>query len=494
MMVITMGNDRKFLKKKINEERNNYGNKGPWWYFTLHGLGPGMIPKDVHVVDSVEGVNKKGTRGLFIALDGVLTWDELKKYDLIELAPPKAMRECKQLKEANGDVNKWYVVGYFDTNRRGVDDNLMTDDIDEAKDFAWEMANRAYTVVKNEETGKEVVIDPDEVIDDVSEYINDKFRETEDFDESLDEDGKETIYTNLDTDNMVDEIRTHLKGVDNKKYIRDFINTQKAYGLITNAECDALYNEYGLAESLSLSKRLTEAKEDDFYFRAFITNLGKYNEGFLEGEWVDFPIEKTEFDEILKRHEIGEGEYEEWFVTDYESNLPGFNWQELGEYAGYDKLQEFGEKIDEINKSGQSKAIANAYEVTGDIQEAIDGIENGDIIFYDGISTDYDLGDVIITDVYNGEIPDELAERYFDYEGLGRDIRLEYYQEDDDMPETAGEYWCGDENASDYDIGEAFVNEVGIGDQDFHFDYEAFGRDLGFENFTFTKDGVIEMV
>lgn len=98
-----MGNNRRFLNRKINEERNNYGNKGPWWYFTLHGLGPGMIPKDVHVVDSVEGVNKKGTRGLFIALDGVLTYDELKQYDLIELAPPKAMRDYREsLNEASG--------------------------------------------------------------------------------------------------------------------------------------------------------------------------------------------------------------------------------------------------------------------------------------------------------------------------------------------------------------------------------------------------------
>ena len=432
-----MKNNRQFLKK-MNEEapkRKTVSIKdlsgGAWsgameYFCKLYDLDCTKVFRDGDYADKLE--DKIDRAGYRFDWYGRIYRDN-------KVIHSESLGEAKRIIP----VPKWYVACYFDSKRRGLEDNLMTDDEDRAKDFAWDMANQGgYTVVKNCETGKEATIDPDEVIDDAGEYVSDKFRETEDFGESISNDG--------------------------------------------------------LDESLSLSKRLTEAKEDDFYFRAFITNLGKYNEGFLEGEWVDFPIEKTEFDEILKRHEIGEGEYEEWFVTDYESNLPGFSWQELGEYAGYDKLQEFGEKIDEINKSGQSKAIANAYEVTGDIQEAIDGIENGDIIFYDGISTDYDLGDVIITDVYNGEIPDELAERYFDYEGLGRDIRLEYYQEDDDMPETAGEYWCGDENASDYDIGEAFVNEVGIGDQDFHFDYEAFGRDLGFENFTFTKDGVIEMV
>lgn len=236
------------------------------------------------------------------------------------------------------------------------------------------------------------------------------------------------------------------------------------------------------------------ANNENYYFRAFITNLSKYNDGYLIGEWVDFPIDKAKFEEVLDRNDIGEGKDEEWFVTDYESNLPGFDWHELGEYANYDELQEFGEKLEEINKSGQAKAIANAYEATDDIQRAIDGVLNGDITFYDGISTDYDLGDLVISEFYNGEIPDDLAERYFDYEALGRDLRLEYSQEDDDMPETAGEYWTGDENASDYDIGEAFVQEVGIGDRDYYFDYEAFGRDLFYDGFYPTTDGVIEMV
>ena len=32
----------------------------------------------------------------------------------------------------------------------------------------------------------------------------------------------------------------------------------------------------------------------DCAFEAFITNLGKYNEGFLVGEWVKFPVTNEE--------------------------------------------------------------------------------------------------------------------------------------------------------------------------------------------------------
>ena len=63
--------------------------KRKYWYFTTHGVGPGTIPKDLKVLDTREGQNQKGTWGEFVCLDGVLNTDELRTYDLIELAPPE---------------------------------------------------------------------------------------------------------------------------------------------------------------------------------------------------------------------------------------------------------------------------------------------------------------------------------------------------------------------------------------------------------------------
>lgn len=56
---------------------------GPFWYFTKHGLGPGMLPKGVNVVDTKEDDNF----GTYIALDKVLTTQELKEYELVEKRP-----------------------------------------------------------------------------------------------------------------------------------------------------------------------------------------------------------------------------------------------------------------------------------------------------------------------------------------------------------------------------------------------------------------------
>lgn len=75
---------------KLNPHR--YSDELPYskrrfWYFTTHGIGPGTIPKDLTLLEVKEGKNKKGTKGDFILLDGVLNTDELKLYDLIEDIP-----------------------------------------------------------------------------------------------------------------------------------------------------------------------------------------------------------------------------------------------------------------------------------------------------------------------------------------------------------------------------------------------------------------------
>ena len=57
-----------------------------------------------------------------------------------------------------------------------------------------------------------------------------------------------TIYTNLNTDDMCNEIRQHLKGVTNKEYIRAVIceHAKAKYRFITKHERDMLLAEYNV--------------------------------------------------------------------------------------------------------------------------------------------------------------------------------------------------------------------------------------------------------
>ena len=45
--------------------------------------------------------------------------------------------------------------------------------------------------------------------------------------------------------------------------------------------------------------------DKDYPFAAFVTNLGKYNEGELVGEWVKFPTTAEEMKQVFDRIGIG---------------------------------------------------------------------------------------------------------------------------------------------------------------------------------------------
>ncbi len=231
---------------------------------------------------------------------------------------------------------------------------------------------------------------------------------------------------------------------------------------------------------------------EPLYFKAYITNLGKYNEGELIGDWVEFPIDEDSFQQILTQIEIGPV-YEEWFVTDYDCNLNGFDWQELGEYPSFEQLNNFGELLQSITNV---EAVSNAYEVVGNLKEAIEDLNNGNINYYPGITSYKDWGHYIVDNFYEGVefLDTDTLERYFDFEALGRELNFDNYGDNDEL--SAGEYWCGDEDASNTEIGEAYVNDLGIDgveSPENYFNYEEFGR-LNANDCTFTSDGLIEQV
>ena len=64
------------------------------------------------------------------------------------------------------------------------------------------------------------------------------------------------------------------------------------------------------------------------------------------------------------------------------------------------------------------------------------------------------------------------------------------------MPETCGEYWCGDENATDFEIGAEIVAQLGfegISHKDYYFDYKSFGKAIYDEGmYAFSENGIVD--
>lgn len=172
----------------------------------------------------------------------------------------------------------------------------------------------------------------------------------------------------------------------------------------------------------------------DFELQAFVTNLGKYNEGELVGEWVSFPVTPEEMRAVLDRIGIGHPDdfgvpYEEVFITDYDTDLYGVS-GELGEYENLDKLNYLASRLEELSPDEleKYKAILESADVP---ESGIDGLIN--LTFnldrydiYPDISDEEDLGRYYVEEsgIYDTKAMGALA-NYIDYEAFGRDVALD---------------------------------------------------------------------
>ena len=171
--------------------------------------------------------------------------------------------------------------------------------------------------------------------------------------------------------------------------------------------------------------------DKDYPFAAFITNLGKYNEGSLVGEWVKFPTTAEELQKVFERIGIGSKDdfgqpYEEWFITDYDCYVDGL-YDKLGEYENLDELNYLASKLDEMSQ-GEYEQFQAAMEIgdhSSDLQEIINLTENLDCYdIYPDIHDHDDLGRYYIEELDAMQVPEYLR-NYIDYEAYGRDVALE---------------------------------------------------------------------
>lgn len=157
--------------------------------------------------------------------------------------------------------------------------------------------------------------------------------------------------------------------------------------------------------------------------RIYLTNLGKYNEGELIGEWVTLPVTTKELEKVFERIGISEEPdengiyYEEYFITDYETD---FNY-EIGEYDSLDDLNELAETLESLNSYEMD--IVKALLAEFDLEEALE--KKDDCIVYSDCN---DMADVAEQYAEETGLLDSIPENlryYFDFEAFGRDMGIE---------------------------------------------------------------------
>ena len=71
---------------------------------------------------------------------------------------------------------------------------------------------------------------------------------------------------------------------------------------------------------------------------AYITNLGKYNEGQLVGETLKFPTTTEEVQALLKRIGVDGVRYEEIFITSFDSDVATNSIELSGDTKTFDRV------------------------------------------------------------------------------------------------------------------------------------------------------------
>lgn len=164
--------------------------------------------------------------------------------------------------------------------------------------------------------------------------------------------------------------------------------------------------------------------------KIYVANLGKYNEGWLVGEWVGLPITEEELEELYVRIKVAhyneDGDfvpyyeedgiiYEETAIHDYETDLTGL---EIGEWDSIGDLSDLVEKCEELHEWEYKKLEAILETESCGLEQAIEEIDSYNLI--EGVDNDDDLG-LYYYEVGCIDIPEHLI-NYFDFEAYGRDI------------------------------------------------------------------------
>lgn len=113
----------------------------------------------------------------------------------------------------------------------------------------------------------------------------------------------------------------------------------------------------------------------------YVTNLEKYNEMELVGKWLSLPASEEEIQECFKKIGLND-EYEEYFITDYESEFG----LKCSEYSNLDNLNEMIQELDDATNGEYDKlqAVIERDYIGDNLQNIIDTMQCDDVYFIKG--------------------------------------------------------------------------------------------------------------
>lgn len=171
--------------------------------------------------------------------------------------------------------------------------------------------------------------------------------------------------------------------------------------------------------------------EDKTKLYAVVTNLSKYNEGELLGEWVSFPTDRETMQQVFDRIGINE-QYPNYFITDYDIGISEMS-ENLGEYQRLDELNYLANEMagmdgQELQKFEGILQSGVGLPETENAKAYINLIHNLDCYeLLEGVTNDEEYGRYIVENreaaMSNSEQVQWLLQ-YVDMEAVGRDASI----------------------------------------------------------------------
>ncbi len=167
--------------------------------------------------------------------------------------------------------------------------------------------------------------------------------------------------------------------------------------------------------------------------RIYVTNLRKYNEGYVIGKWVELPISREEIVEMLKDIGINE-EYNEYFISDSQCDVAGIH---INEYSSIDNLNEMAEQLYYMDEEEIKVCSTIMKNENCTLDKAIEQKDGRIVITLDKNESNIDLNlaHSYIKNMFQGDVinmdKDTLVQ-YFDFERFGEDLKMNFNIDDDE--------------------------------------------------------------
>lgn len=218
--------------------------------------------------------------------------------------------------------------------------------------------------------------------------------------------------------------------------------------------------------------------------RVYIANLGAYTEGRLEGAWLDLPATPEAIQEAFMEAGIDGIRYEEYAIHDFE-NTTGIE-MNISEYASISRLNEMAEALEGLDawELEQVKAYVNT---TGyDVWEVIENrsFENAIYVNIDrSFNEERALAEAVVYELNGGieYLPQDVLEFHFDWDHFGRELGWDFDLITEDMDAEDRESL---QSMDDVEFAEWYVDGLGGLDQlgratlETYFDFTRYGYDL----------------